>query len=282
VGWDDTTRVPRNAPGFLLGRPVSSLPATLSRLQRVCETDAMSTQAPGGARPPSSSGDSPPASAPAATPRGRSLQLLLPALVIVALMGVLAVLLTGGSSKPQLPGAANSARATGLDGLLLQPLRPAPPLSSLRNYQGQPVSLASYRGKVVFVTFLYTHCPDVCPLIASQLHNALGELGARASHVQLIAVSVDPHGDKPAAVASFLREHQLTGKMQYLIGSAGELAPVWSAWNVGSSKDVGNPEFVNHSALIYGVSASGKLTTIYAASFTPAEIVHDVPALLAS
>ena len=243
----------------------------------------MSTQAPGGTQSSSSSGDAPPETPQSTTtPRWRSLHLLLPALVILVLMGVLAALLTGGSSKPQLPGGANSARATGLDGLLLKPLRAAPPLSTLRNHQGQSVSLASYRGKAVFVTFLYTHCPDVCPLIASQLHNTLGELGARASHVQLIAVSVDPRGDKPAAVAKFLREHQLTGQMQYLIGSARELAPVWSAWNVGSSKDAGNPEFVNHSALIYGVSASGKLTTIYAANFTPAEIVHDVPALLAS
>jgi protein SCO1 len=243
----------------------------------------MSTQAPGGTRPPSASDDPQEGSPQSAPPAQRpGLHLLLPALAIVALTGVLAVLLIGGSSKPRLPGGASSASAAGFDGLLLKPLRAAPPLSTLRNYQGQPVNLASYRGKAVFVTFLYTHCPNVCPLIASQLHNTLNELGPRASHVQLIAVSVDPRGDKPPAVAKFLREHQLIGQMQFLIGSAGELAPVWSAWNVGSSKDAGNPEFVNHSALIYGVSASGKLTTIYAASFKPGEIVHDVPVLLAS
>ncbi len=143
------------------------------------------------------------------------------------------------------------------------------------------MSLATYRGKAVFVTFLYTHCPDICPLIASQLHNAITQLGSRASDVQLIAVSVDPRGDKPANVAKFLGEHQLTGEMQFLIGSAGELAPVWKAWGVGSSRDTGNPEFINHSALVYGVSAKGKLTTIYAANLTPKEIVHDVPLLLA-
>jgi len=203
-------------------------------------------------------------------------------LVLLAVVGVFGVLIASGPGKAQLPGGANSARTTGLDGLLLKPLRPAPALSTLRNYQGQPVNLANYRGKAVFVTFLYTHCPDVCPLIASQLHNAVHELGARARDVQLIAVSVDPRGDKPPAVASFLRKHELTGEMQYLIGSAKQLAPVWSAWGVGSSQDVGNPEFVNHTAIVYGISASGKLMTIYAATFTPAEIVHDVPVLLRS
>jgi protein SCO1 len=201
--------------------------------------------------------------------------------LIVVLVGGVALLIAGGSSsRQQLPDNAGSAHVTGYDGSVLQPIQPAPRLTSLRNYQGQPVSLAAYRGKAVFVTFLYTHCPDVCPLIASQLHDAIAQLGSRASEVQLIAVSVDPRGDKPANVAKFLGEHQLTGEMQFLIGSAGELAPVWKAWGVGSSRDVGNPEFINHSALVYGVSAKGKLTTIYAANLTPREIVHDVPLLL--
>jgi hypothetical protein len=33
------------------------------------------------------------------------------------------------------------------------------------------------------------------------------------------------------------------------------------------------------SALIYGISAGGKVTTLYPAEFTPAQIVHDVPIL---
>ena len=74
----------------------------------------------------------------------------------------------------------------------------------------------------------------------------------------------------------------MTGQMQYLVGSAGQLAPVWKAWNVGSQQDATNPEFVAHSALVYGVSASGKLMTIYPANFKPADIVHDVPKLAAS
>jgi protein SCO1/2 len=214
--------------------------------------------------------------------RSPLLQFVLPTLAILVLLGVGAALLSGGPGKSSLPGGASSAHAANFDGALLSPIRQAPPLSTLRNYQGQPVNLASYRGRVVFLTFLYTHCPDVCPLIASQLHIAYSELGARARDVQLIAVSVDPRGDTATTVATFLREHELAGKMLYLIGSAHELVPVWSAWHVGSARDAGNPEFVNHSALVYGISATGKLTTIYAANLKPSEIVHDVPRLLAS
>ncbi len=243
----------------------------------------MSAETPGTREP--DAGAEPPATSeqPAARPSVGRMQFVLPVIVILVLLGGVALLIAGGStSKQQLPGGAVSAHVGRFEGLLLQPLRPAPPLSSLRNSLGQPVNLAAYRGKAVFVTFLYTHCPDVCPLIASQLHNALGRLGGQASKVQLIAVSVDPRGDKPPSVAKFLSEHQLTGQMQYLIGSGAALAPVWKAWGVGSAKDVGNPEFVNHSALVYGISASGKLTTVYTANFRPSEIVHDVPGLLRS
>jgi protein SCO1/2 len=106
-------------------------------------------------------------------------------------------------------------------------------------------------------------------------------LGRRSSQVQVIAVSVDPRGDTPAAVARFLADHGMTGKMQYLIGSAGELSRTWAAWGVGAKPEIGQPNLIAHSALVYGVGASGRLTTLYPASFAPSQIVHDVPKLAA-
>jgi cytochrome oxidase Cu insertion factor (SCO1/SenC/PrrC family) len=94
-------------------------------------------------------------------------------------------------------------------------------------------------------------------------------------------VSVDPQGDTRKAVAGFLARHEMTGRMQYLVGSAHELARVWKAWGVGSEKDAQKPEFIDHSGLIYGITASGKRTTLYSPSFKPADIAHDVPLLAA-
>jgi cytochrome oxidase Cu insertion factor (SCO1/SenC/PrrC family) len=135
----------------------------------------------------------------------------------------------------------------------------------------------------VFVTFLSAHCPDVCPLIAGDLHAAYTNLSpSLRARVAIVAVSVDPHGDTAGTVAAFVREHRLTGEADYLIGSASQLVPVWKSWNVGSEADTSKPELVNHSALIYGVSARGRLRTIYPANVTPGELTHDVPALLTS
>jgi protein SCO1/2 len=208
-------------------------------------------------------------------------RLVLPLALLMALVGVLSFALFSNSSKPALPGGTQQSGAgSGLFGTLTLPSKPAPAIQ-LHNYLGQPVTLAEYRGKAVLVTFLYTHCPDICPLITSNLRVAMNLLGARAAETQIIAVSVDPRGDTPRTVAAFLKVHQMTGRMQYLIGSPSQLARTWAAWSVGSTREVGQPDLVAHSALVYGVSAGGRLTTVYPATFEPAEIVHDVPKLAA-
>jgi protein SCO1 len=208
-------------------------------------------------------------------------RLVLALALLIALVGALSFALLGGSSKPVLPGGAQQGPpGSGFFGTLTLPSKPVPAIR-LRNYLGQPVTLAEYRGKAVLVTFLYTHCPDVCPLIASNLRVAMKLLGPRAAEAQIIAVSVDPRGDTPRTVAAFLKVHEMTGRMQYLFGSSSPLARTWAAWSVGSTREIGQPDLVAHSALVYGVSASGKLTTVYPANFEPAEIAHDVPKLAA-
>ncbi len=158
------------------------------------------------------------------------------------------------------------------------PPKAAPELK-LKNYLGEPVDLAEYKGKAVLLTFIYTHCPDVCPLIVSHLKTAQAELGEKAKDMQIIAVSTDPKGDTPKTVKAFLGEHGMTGKMQYLIGNRAELGHVWTDWNIVAQPAKAGRDLVEHSALIYGIAADGKVTTLYPANFDPAQIVHDVPLL---
>jgi len=179
-------------------------------------------------------------------------------------------------------GSSSDSPKPKLAGLQAKPQVPAPPLR-LRDSLRKPVNISNYRGKAVLVTFIYTHCPDVCPLIVGHLHSALATLGPAASKLQIIAVSTDPIGDTPKTVKKFLAAHEMTGKMQYLIGSRPNLERVWKAWNivVHPPKGPNAPDVVEHSAEVYGIDASGKITTVYPANFQPRTIVHDVP-LLAS
>jgi protein SCO1/2 len=207
--------------------------------------------------------------------RGIDLRLVLALLLLVVAAGVIALFAVGGSSASKHPEANLDAQG------VLSPATAAPPLA-LRNYLGEPVNIDSFHGKAVLVTFIYTHCPDVCPLITSNLRVAQNLMAkAVSSKVQIIAVSVDPRGDTPKAIAAFLARHEMTGRMQYLVGSTKELAAAWKAWGVGSERDAKQPQFINHSGLIYGITASGKRLALYAANFQPSEIAHDVPLLAA-
>jgi protein SCO1 len=214
--------------------------------------------------------------------RGLNLRVVLSLVVLVLAAGVIALLTASGGSSGSKGKTTASAAAAGYKAeAVLSPPTAAPPIA-LRNYLGEPVNIAQYRGKAVLVTFLYTNCPDICPLITSNLRVAQNLMGPNvASKVQIIAVSVDPKGDTRKAVANFLARHEMTGRMQYLIGSAKELARVWKAWGVGSERDASQPQFINHSGLVYGITASGKRTTLYSASFRPQDIAHDVPLLAA-
>jgi protein SCO1/2 len=187
---------------------------------------------------------------------------------------------TPASGQTPVPKGQSTSSNPKYAGIAAAPAKAAPPLV-LNDSLGHPVNLDQYRGKVVLVTFIYTHCPDVCPLIVGNLHTALGRLGQEAGKVQVVAVSVDPRGDTPRTVRAFLRTHRMTRRMEYLIGSRPQLESVWRAWNILAKgpRTSTSPDVVEHSALIYGISASGKITTLYSSNFSPSQVVHDVPIL---
>lgn len=154
----------------------------------------------------------------------------------------------------------------------------AVPDFTLRDARGQEISLAAQRGKVVLVTFLYTHCPDVCPLITSNLNDALLQLGAKRKDVRVLAVSVDPKGDTPRAVRAYEKLHHLVPEFHYLIGAKKELRAVWKAYNVTAVEE--SPDLVDHVAYTLLVDRSGKGRVLYDARVKSQQVAHDARLLL--
>lgn len=164
-------------------------------------------------------------------------------------------------------------------GQVLSPAKPAPGFT-LHDADGHAVRLSDYRGKAVLLTFVYTHCPDVCPLIMTNLGVALDKAGPDAEQAQIIAVSVDPQGDTPARVKQFLKVRGLTGRAQYLIGSQVELAPVWKAYGILVQASPEDRE-VGHSATVRGITGDGREKTTYPQNFSPTAVARDIPLLAA-
>lgn len=151
---------------------------------------------------------------------------------------------------------------------------------ALRDQHGRLIRLSAQRGKLVLVTFLYTHCTDICPVIANQLNQALREMYHQRSSVRILAVSVDPVGDTPRAVRAYVREHRLLPEFHYLVGSRGQLTRVWQAYNILVLQR--NPESVGHSGYIYLLDRRGKPRVFYSAKATAPQVAHDLRLLLRS
>ena len=86
---------------------------------------------------------------------------------------------------------------------------PAPNFTLTEALSGSELRLGSLRGRVVVLSFLHTHFPDTCPLTADRFREAQKMLGADATKVAFVAVSVDPVGDTAESVRAFTRDHRL-------------------------------------------------------------------------
>lgn len=137
------------------------------------------------------------------------------------------------------------------------------------------------RGRPYLVTFLFTSCRDVCPLIAQEIRQALRLLGRQGRELTALAVTVDPEGDTPAAVRAWLEERRLPANFRYLIGTRAKLRPVWNSYFVGPQPE-GETES-RHTANVWLVDRAGRRRTKFSGgtSIDPADLAHDLRVLLA-
>jgi cytochrome oxidase Cu insertion factor (SCO1/SenC/PrrC family) len=123
-------------------------------------------------------------------PRGGRRRRLAPSLLVAAILVGVALTGCGGSGARTIavndaPSPKGFAAAA-----VLTPAKTAADFA-LADQHGRIVRLSDYRGRAVILTFLYTRCGDVCPLIVGKLRQALSLLGHQARGVQMIGISVD-------------------------------------------------------------------------------------------
>lgn len=181
-----------------------------------------------------------------------------------AVLAVLVLAGCGGSKAPQLAGVK-----------LDPPVRA--PGFTLEDGAGRGVSIEAQRGRWLVVTFLYTHCPDVCPLIAAQLNRAIVTAVGRRAKLRVIAVSVDPARDTPAAVRRYAVAHRLAPAFSWALGSRAQLARVWHTYHVAAQP--GPRGTVTHSTFEILVDPEGNERLIYDSTITAAQLTADLRAL---
>jgi protein SCO1/2 len=158
------------------------------------------------------------------------------------------------------------------EGFLVSPPVAAPPFL-LRDQVGRPTGPQEDKGHWTVVTFLYTHCPDVCPLVAKQLGAAQRAHG----DLRVIAVSVDPKGDTPAARRAFVAAHHLPASFRFVSGSRAALAPVWARYHVAALP--GPSGTVSHSTYEILIDPAGKERELFDAKVTARAVLRAVQEL---
>jgi protein SCO1/2 len=208
----------------------------------------------------------------------RSLIALL-ALVVASLIALAAVARDRQGDEPTVivEGREGPFRAGPLpDGL---DRKPAPGFR-LADARGGTLDSRSLRGRPYLLTFLFTDCRDVCPLIGREIGEALRLLGSRAREVAAVAITVDPEGDTRTAVRAWLRKQRLPENFHYLIGSRRRLRPVWRAY-FAAPQPPGTDES-RHTASIWVIDAGGRLRAKFSGGVPvrPRDIAHDLRLLV--
>jgi protein SCO1/2 len=191
------------------------------------------------------------------------LALLVLAVSVVAATAIVVLLARDSGGEP-------SVTASGFAGAL----RPHIPFQdfALRDQDGRRATLSGYRGQVVVLAFMYSHCRDVCPIEAQQIRGALDDLGR---DVPALAISVDPAHDTPASAKAFLARTRTTGRLRFLMGARATLARVWRHYGVRPQG-----EGFDHTASVVLLDGAGRQRIGFPVEhLTPEGLAHDIRAL---
>jgi len=83
------------------------------------------------------------------------------------------------------------------------------PEFALRNQRDETVSAKDLRGKIWIANFMFTSCPDVCPILTTKLSGVRSRLVGDRVKIEYVSFSVDPQTDTPAVLAKYAAEHHV-------------------------------------------------------------------------
>lgn len=125
----------------------------------------------------------------------------------------------------------------------------------LINQYGERVRLSDYWSRPVLITFTYTYCPDVCPLMNLVLNKTLPLVPNLFGAV--FDVSLDPDRDTPERLLAYSRGNRYN--WTFLTGDYATLEKVWRAYGVTRYVENRNGvPYIVHDVL-YIVVQNGKI-----------------------
>ncbi len=178
---------------------------------------------------------------------------------VLAALGAIAVSLLGAapmavaSTNPN----ADPIVAQAIDGTPNAVDVPAP-VFTLTDQYGRRVSLSSFRGKTIGLTFLDPVCVSDCPLIAQEFRQVDALLGPQRANVELVAIELNPLYRAVPYLVAFDRQEGLDklANWRYLTGSLVDLNRVWAAFGMEVAYTTGGA-MIAHTDIAYVIDANG-------------------------
>ena len=186
----------------------------------------------------------------------------MPGAVWIALSAVaLAVILVGGveltASNPRSAGDTLQSNPYLDPGTRLS--GPAPDFRLTDEFDA-PVSLRSFRGKVVILAFNDSECTTICPLTTSAMVEAKAMLGSAAGSVQLLGIDANPTATQVKDVRSYSELHGMVHQWHFLTGSLSALKQVWKAYKIDVAIEQGQ---IDHTPALFVIGPDGSLARLY-------------------
>jgi protein SCO1 len=184
-----------------------------------------------------------------------------------------------------LPAVAPAAREPGIPAL-----KPgeAVPDETFVDQDGRKVTLSSFAGSVVVLTFIYTRCPlpDYCP----RMDRLFGTLQAAVRSgrvrvpVKLISVSFDPVFDTPAVLRQHAAEVGADATIWSFLTADRKVVDEFGArFGLSVLRGERDPADITHNLRTAVIDAHGRLVRVYDGNrWTPADIMTDLASLAPS
>jgi protein SCO1 len=174
-------------------------------------------------------------------------------------------------------GATNDTAAS-LKAGVFDPPRQAPEFALLGSDGGE-LKISHYHGKVVLLAFGFTSCTAVCPTTLNTFAVTRRKLGAAATGVQVVYITVDPQRDDTARLKKYLGAFDPT-----FVGGTGteqQLAAVRKDYGISAERqNLGDSYTFEHSSFTYLIDRGGRIRALMPYGHSPDDYVHDVSILL--
>jgi len=140
-----------------------------------------------------------------------------------------------------------------------------------------------YKGKYVVLGFIYTHCPDVCPIITRNMQEIQEQLGS-PDDIQFVNVSFDPARDTPSVLKKYKEVRDIGTNFDFLTADTTIMNSFLDSVRVRTQVSLSTVNekgekfyFLNHSDKIMVLNPKSQVIFEYGGSMTrPSMIVEDI------